>query len=850
MLSLILLRTLNGPIPALFTGDPTHAPQFIQDLDNLVWKNLNHPLVSTPWTRIDMALAFISGPITLAWKHSIRRGDPTETDIDALWQDFLESFCETWVHSPESTISAVVPIVQISTASVPSPSLAATSTPKHTDDISIILPTIEPPTRCLSETIDLTADDDDGWTLFAPCVSAPPPISPPPSHRVHRSISPATTRDESPDPPLTLTLDLSATDSAAQQDEELRYATTSTADCNDATLVTSRVPAISDVPLADERALPTPPRTPKSFAAIVPRHHPLHAYALLRKREHGYEADDEHAYPRKRPCTQLARCCRPLPRQYRYVRRPITLPPPVDDSSGLSKPALDPPHPAQPAESQPSPPSLAFAPPSPRTVVMVDSIGLPTPAPIYQSPTSVHTAQPRRAILHAAIPLQLSSQPFSDAADLAADVEHTPANPAFFTFSSRYSPSRPCLPSRPVLPPILSPLRVVTDDEDLKRAMLTSTFAAFPASRPSAPASRSASPSGISTLSPVSLLDFPAVSNGSPPLLASPRTRSSNIKTLLFTSALILTLDDAGNTVDTVLSTFRPPSPSYAHPLSSMRPPTVIVEDDNIPNRGVKTIEKSVFTRNSVSAKPLVPRYPPIFPRHAFEQPRDPDEVVPTTAQNQNHVVTPAPSADPMPRPTSRPGLRATAAICIPRTQITGPTQSHGIRLARQHHIDLIRAATRTRIRNRHTYTAHHTSKPTDLRPTSPPRPPTIVQNAVYWTTQRYPTNRADREEARPSDNEDSRRLAHTLHRNPRVRFSQTRDRHSHIGREEPTPVRRFATAAIIERVQAWQEQLLSEQTPRSMRSTPHQPPTNRNSHFTFVSNPRNYAYDYNPPKT
>ncbi|KAH9029474.1 hypothetical protein EDB85DRAFT_2251285 [Lactarius pseudohatsudake] len=771
MLPPSILCTLNGPIPTPFTGDLAHAVQFIQDLASLVWKNPNHPLVSTPWTRIDMALGFILGPITLAWKRSIRRGDPTETDIDALWQDFLESFCETWVHSPESTISAVVPVVQISTASVPSPSLAATSTPKHTDDISIILPKTEPPTRCLSETIDLTADDDDGWTLFAPCVSAPPPISPPPSRSVHRSISPtvtATTRDESPDPPLTLTLDLSATDSAAQQDEELRYATTSTADCNDATLVTSRVPAILDVPLADERALPTPPRTPKSFAAIVPRHHPLHAYALSRKREHGYEADDEHAYPRKRPCTQLARRCRPLPRQYRYVRRSITLPPPVDDSSGLSNPALDPPHPAQPAESQPSPPSLAFAPPS-RTVVMVDSIGLPTPTPIYQSPTSVRPAQPRRAILHAAIPLQLSSQPSSDAADLAADVERTPANPAFFILSSRYSPSHPRLPSRPVSPPRSAEINAISPSSRSPNL--------FPVYVPSSPASRDASPLDIRTPPQIALLDLTAVAVDYPP------------------PSLPTFVDGAADAIR-----FTPPLP-----------PTSLVEDDNIPKRGVKTIKNSVL-------KSLVPRYPPIFPRHAFEMPRDPDEVAPSIAQNHKHVITAAPSADPTPRPANRTGLRTAAAIFVPRTQIAGPTQSHGIRLARQRHIDLIRAATCTRILHlvhQRSYKMLCIGLLEDIRQTAQ-----AVKKQDRATTKTQDVSLTPFTEVLASD---SCRL--TID----TAISKEKNRHTYADSRPP----QSSNAS-----KPGKEQLLSEQTPRSIRSTPHQTLTSTKQSFHIRTRP------------
>ncbi|KAH9046138.1 hypothetical protein EDB84DRAFT_1435710 [Lactarius hengduanensis] len=180
MLSLTLLRTLNGPIPTLFTGDPTHAVQFIQDLARLVWTNPDHPLVSTPWTRIDLALAFISGPTTLAWRRSARCELSTEATIDTLWENFIESFCETRVYPPESTVLIAAPTLPTSTANVPSPSLAEASTLKRVENISIILATDELSPRCLSETIDPTADDDgtDDWALFAPRTFAPPTISP------------------------------------------------------------------------------------------------------------------------------------------------------------------------------------------------------------------------------------------------------------------------------------------------------------------------------------------------------------------------------------------------------------------------------------------------------------------------------------------------------------------------------------------------------------------------------------------------------------------------------------------------------------------------------------------------
>ncbi|KAH9020586.1 hypothetical protein EDB85DRAFT_2278728 [Lactarius pseudohatsudake] len=394
MLTPSILRTLNGPIPTPFTGDLTHAAQFLQELDSLVWKNPDHPLFSTPWMRIDTALAFISGPVTLTWKYNIQRSRSPEIATDTLWDDFLESFCEAWVYSPEPTISVVAPTVQTSTADISSSSLAAVSTLKRVDDISIVLTKNELPPRHLSETIDQTADEDetDDRSSFAPCTSAPPPISPssspfdraspinePPRapFQTRGQTVPVTTHDESSNLPPTVTLDLSTIVSTAQH------------------------PVAAPVKIDDGEILAIPPHA---------------SDGTTRKREHSYEAEDEHAYPRKHPRTQLARRCRPLPRQYRYVRQPITLPPPVDDSSG------------------------PFA-----------------PVRLYQSSPSVRLTTPRRAVLHDAISLRLPSRSFPAAIDPAADINDA-ADAVLF-------PSRPPSPSlAPALPSAHLPASIVEDD--------------------------------------------------------------------------------------------------------------------------------------------------------------------------------------------------------------------------------------------------------------------------------------------------------------------------------------------------------------------------------------------------
>ncbi|KAH8984502.1 hypothetical protein EDB92DRAFT_1950706 [Lactarius akahatsu] len=169
MLPQYLLRSLNGPIPTPFTGDLTHAVQFIQDLDRLVWKNPNHPLVFTPWLRIDLALSFVSGPTTMTWKHGIRQGHLPGIPIESLWDKFLDSFCETWVHSPEATASVPAPAARTPTENVSSPPPATDST-KHVEDVLIAFAAEELLQQHASETTDQTTDAVTGeQSLLASC---------------------------------------------------------------------------------------------------------------------------------------------------------------------------------------------------------------------------------------------------------------------------------------------------------------------------------------------------------------------------------------------------------------------------------------------------------------------------------------------------------------------------------------------------------------------------------------------------------------------------------------------------------------------------------------------------------
>ncbi|KAH9039147.1 hypothetical protein EDB85DRAFT_1887616 [Lactarius pseudohatsudake] len=104
--------------------------------------------------------------------------------------------------------------------------------------------------------------------------------------------------------------------------------------------------------------------------------------------------------------------------------------------------------------------------------------------------------------------------------------------------------------------------------------------------------------------------------------------------------------------------------------------------------------------RTNTEAQPRSPRYADIFPRHAFEMPRDPDEVAPAARQSQKRATAAPSTTDPAPRPTS--SLHATTPVFTPRLPHAGPTQIHDVRCALQrrtptidHH--LVRATTRIR---------------------------------------------------------------------------------------------------------------------------------------------------------
>ncbi|KAH9006025.1 hypothetical protein EDB83DRAFT_2532997 [Lactarius deliciosus] len=85
----------------------------------------------------------------------------------------------------------------------------------------------------------------------------------------------------------------------------------------------------------------------------------------------------------------------------------------------------------------------------------------------------------------------------------------------------------------------------------------------------------------------------------------------------------------------------RPPSPpgDPTHNTFALEDHRTIVKDDNMLTRGVKTLDDSVFApvsaQDAVDSPPQTPPHAYLFPRHAFERPRDPDELATKTTDRQ-----------------------------------------------------------------------------------------------------------------------------------------------------------------------------------------------------------------------
>ncbi|KAH9024980.1 hypothetical protein EDB84DRAFT_1440545 [Lactarius hengduanensis] len=491
------------------------------------------------------------------------------------------------------------------------------------EGISIILAADKLPPRCLSETIDPTADDD--WFLFAPHIFTPPPISPiasildlvkpvdelpPPSRSIQRSISPtvpATTHNESPDPPLPLTLDLPALASAVQRVDEHSVAAPVKID-NDEILVTS--PHVTN--------------------------------GTTRKHKHKTDGEDV-THPGKRIHAQLARRS---PFLHHKWTTPVVFSPPFD-SSGLFAPI-------QLHRSSTFLPSPSF----PDTIDRTTSVDCTTAI----AKLSALPAQPTTATSVLPTALALNPHVCSHSLVLINDARTEPNNGLQINAVYLSSPSPRSLPN-------LLPSHVAS--AFLCPLLLVSPRTPFSGLQPLSPDS----PSHLSlAVDKISLAALPAI--------------------------IAPALEDINVATDAVLFTSRPPSPSVIPAFSPARPPISVVADNNLPKRGVKTIENSVLieklalTQNNGSTKPPVYRYSPIFLPRACERPCNPDEVTPATPLFDNqahHHAGETTAVAPHPQPTVPPvtiqnhrhhHLRATTTEFVPRPVFAGPTQINNIWLA------------------------------------------------------------------------------------------------------------------------------------------------------------------------
>ncbi|KAH8994187.1 hypothetical protein EDB92DRAFT_1943997 [Lactarius akahatsu] len=331
---------------------PKHTPTFICELDKFVWQNPDHLFVLTLSLRIDLALLFISGPITATWKKDIQQNLLLDAPVEMLWDEFLDVFCETWVYSSESASPTNTPAVNSPTITplapyvdkIPTDTLSShttVSTPKRVEDLPITLAAEEP---SLPSDLDMPtpADLDSSWPLLIPLIS-PSPVDVP-------------------------VLSWATDTQTATDDTQIWPAEAHTS--SDLCILTTR---IGKVPLSSQ----------------------LHAYAVLVKRMLvSKEREEQPHRPRELPCTQLAHCSVPLPQN-------------------LSDPDLDParPHGTSPrflpAYDAPATTTIeynitniAFTPLSPRLCPTLHDIRDPIPStgnpPLLKPPHSLlHSSGPR-----------------------------------------------------------------------------------------------------------------------------------------------------------------------------------------------------------------------------------------------------------------------------------------------------------------------------------------------------------------------------------------------------------------------------------------------------------------------
>ncbi|KAH8981479.1 hypothetical protein EDB92DRAFT_1970136 [Lactarius akahatsu] len=277
MLPQSILQMLTSPIPTPFAGDPMHALIFISELDKLMWQN--HPLLLTPLTCIAAALTFVSGPKTLTWRHRVWHDRADHVSVDEAWDDFIDSFCETWIYSPELT----------------SPDTPAAPTLTCTEDAPLKKTAEELPQQHASETTDQTTDTvASERSLLASCT----PVSLSSLAALLAQITPV---DEEP------------------------------------LVITQRTPLPQSLLIAANS--PSQPVV-NEVHIIVPHTHTLGTYTdtmLISNSLHACATTEiaqeyvvDQPLPCRHPCTPFTRRHRPLPPKHRFTHHPVIIPRSVD----------------------------------------------------------------------------------------------------------------------------------------------------------------------------------------------------------------------------------------------------------------------------------------------------------------------------------------------------------------------------------------------------------------------------------------------------------------------------------------------------------------------------------------
>ncbi|KAH9011055.1 hypothetical protein EDB85DRAFT_1901388 [Lactarius pseudohatsudake] len=205
---------------------------------------------------------------------------------------------------------------------------------------------------------------------------------------------------------------------------------------------------------------------------------------------------------------------------------------------------------------------------------------------------------------------------------------------------------------------------------------------------------------------------------------------------------------------------------------------------------------------DDISTHPRPQRYADIFPRHAFEQPRDPDEVTPATT----HEHSRANAAEPTPRPPD-----------------AGPTQVHGVQLALQQPASYL-ARTFTRIpqnvlRINSAWPSPQTDPPSTPAFITQQDPDEATRNRDRQTHRTQPVPPSDPVATQLGRHIDNTQhpLVRTRRQQQHIRTSQNQDRHAHT--EPPRTTRERsqgqARTTLQKRVQDWIARIDYEPLPR-----------------------------------